>query len=325
MDFRLEYEASDELRGRIRGMGRTEDVAFSPDNRRLALARFASAQIAIFDICIEPGSDPVKISILDYWILASPRLKCPHGVSFMDNDTLIVASREGYVDVFSLPATGLGGRTINLMPRHTLKGNWFSRLRSPGSVGVYATEPGRFNILVCNNYAHVVTSHVLETTIRSGAHHQGVLLQKGLSIPDGICVSASHKWIAVSNHGTGTVLIYANTPMTNRRSEPAGVCRGIDCPHGLRFVGDDRYLLVAAAAAPYVHVFERGDGDWAGARDPAKTVRVLDEATFLRGRSSAEEGGPKGIDVDRTMRVLVATCEQQVLSFFDLQKMILSG
>jgi hypothetical protein len=79
---------------------------------------------------------------------------------------------------------------------------------------------------------------------------------------------------------------------------------------------------VAAAAAPYVHVFQSDDGDWSGLRNPARTVRVLDETTFLRGRNNAKEGGPKGIDVDQTMRVLAATCEQQTLSFFDLQEML---
>ena len=44
----------------------------------------------------------------------------------------------------------------------------------------------------------------------------------------------------------------------------------------------------------------------------------MDDATFLRGRYNPEEGGPKGIDVDRDMSVLATTCEHQPLAFFDL-------
>jgi mannosyltransferase OCH1-like enzyme len=44
----------------------------------------------------------------------------------------------------------------------------------------------------------------------------------------------------------------------------------------------------------------------------------------LRGRHNVEEGGPKGIDIDDTMNVMVSTCEVQPLTFFDLEAILRS-
>ena len=50
---------------------------------------------------------------------------------------------------------------------------------------------------------------------------------------------------------------------------------------------------------------------------------VLDRATYFRGRSNPEEGGPKGIDIDPAgMNVLACTTEFQTLAFFDLEAML---
>jgi hypothetical protein len=42
------------------------------------------------------------------------------------------------------------------------------------------------------------------------------------------------------------------------------------------------------------------------------------ETTYRRGRFHPTEGGPKGIDLDGGMNVLVTTCAEQGLAFFDL-------
>ena len=44
---------------------------------------------------------------------------------------------------------------------------------------------------------------------------------------------------------------------------------------------------------------------------------MMDEQVFRPGRKNPQEGGPKGIDFDRTMSVLVTTCEYQPLQFLD--------
>jgi len=145
-----------------------------------------------------------------------------------------------------------------------------------------------------------------------------MLLAKGLAVPDGIAVGPDNRWIAVSSHGGHHVLLYRNGPGLNPQSEADGVLRGVACPHGVRFTQDGKFVLVADAGAPFLHVYATDGDSWQGERDPVATCRVMDDATFLRGRYNPAEGGPKGIDIDRAMRVVVTTCEHQPLAFFDL-------
>lgn len=46
--------------------------------------------------------------------------------------------------------------------------------------------------------------------------------------------------------------------------------------------------------------------------------RVLDDAVFERGHHNPREGGPKGIDVHEPWGLMVTTCAEQPLAFFDI-------
>ena len=91
------------MRKVIAGLGRTEDVKFSPSNCRLAVACFEKNQIAIFDICISGAPYERKITLTDAAEISSPYLKCPHGIDFLDEERIIVANREGDATIFELP------------------------------------------------------------------------------------------------------------------------------------------------------------------------------------------------------------------------------
>jgi len=175
---------------------------------------------------------------------------------------------------------------------------------------------------VCHTYSNVVTRHVLDRAKGYASTRDEVLLHRGLDVPDGICCSADGAWIAVSNHNTHEVLLYRRTSALGPDAVPDGVLRNMICPHGVRFTPDQGYVLVADAHARYVNVYARGASAWDGVRDPVHMAPVLDRATFLRGRSNPEEGGPKGIDVDAGMNVLACTTEFQTLSFFDLDTVL---
>ena len=144
-----------------------------------------------------------------------------------------------------------------------------------------------------------------------------LLLEQGLDIPDGIAVSHDGQWIAVSSHGTRDVKMYRMSASLGPDTEPAGILQDANYPHGVRFTADDRHMLVADAGSPMLHVYERGTG-WDGRRLPARSIAVLDEDIFLRGRTNDEEGGPKGLDIDRSNSVVAVTCEEQTLAFFAL-------
>ena len=77
-------------------------------------------------------------------------------------------------------------------------------------------------------------------------------------MPDGVAVNRDNRWIAVSNHGGHSVLLFENSPQLNLNSRTDGVLAGVACPHGVRFTPDDNFVLVADAGAPYVHVYCEG-------------------------------------------------------------------
>lgn len=259
---RLEYEAAPQVRQVLANFGRTEDICFSPGDRRLALAGYVTNRILVLSVRVVPAGDTYKVLIEDYQMLSSESMRNPHGVSFINEDTVIVANRGGGVSIFRLPPANTGEREFDLVPVRRIRRNLLRMRFTPGSVDLYNDNAGTYKALVCNNYAHVVTSYSLEPGEHFRVGYEGVLLERGLEIPDGISVSGDHRWIAISNHADGTVRIYENVPELNRRSDTTGILRGMGCPHGIRFTADDRYLIVADAATPWVHIFESGDGDW---------------------------------------------------------------
>ena len=86
-------------------LGRTEDVRFSPDNRRLALAGYGEDTCLLLDIRIDASHPDGAIAITGFTKLISDDLVEPHGFDFIDDDTLVVANRKGSVAVFDLSIT----------------------------------------------------------------------------------------------------------------------------------------------------------------------------------------------------------------------------
>ena len=91
-------------------------------------------------------------------------------------------------------------------------------------------------------------------------------------------------------------------------------------PHGLRFSQDDKYIFVADAGAPVVHVYKMDDRRWSGEHLPVYDFQIMDDETFGRGHVNPEEGGPKGIDLSSDDQVLVVSCEEEPIVFFDVRK-----
>lgn len=70
--MQLKYTAPTYVHDAIATLGRTEDVKFSPNNRRLALVSFLKNQITVFEMCIDKSADGVKLSLLDVVRISSP-------------------------------------------------------------------------------------------------------------------------------------------------------------------------------------------------------------------------------------------------------------
>jgi hypothetical protein len=310
----IDYVASEHVRDTIASLARTEDVKLSPARRRLAIASHLKNKITVFGISIIRSGRSIKITLTDATEISSKYLNLPHGLDFIDEGKIIVANREGNPCIFELPSTS---GSHELMPLAVLRSK---EIAAPGSVAIIGNGHGVYEALICNNYVHSVTRHRLDLG-STFSMSSDVLLKKWLDVPDSICVSREKQWIAVSNHNGHAVLVYKNNTSLNEFSDPVGILRGICCPHGLRFTSDDRFILVADAATPYVNIYQKDDLDWEGVRYPLLSFRALNDEDFLRGRDN-EEGGAKGIDIDDATNVIVTTCEMQPLAFFDLEAIL---
>ena len=99
------------------GPGRTEDVRLSPSGRRLAIACYLRDVVAVADVELTATADGPAMAIENVELLSSPAIREPHGVDFLDDETLVVASRCGGLGVFRLPAPGAATGDWELNPR----------------------------------------------------------------------------------------------------------------------------------------------------------------------------------------------------------------
>lgn len=322
-DLRLDYQASPEIHAVIASITRTEDVRLSPDNRRLVVVDFTNNRIYLFTLRIDPDTEPPRVEFLEACILTSDSFKQPHGVAFPDNDNLMVCNRAGDVCLYTLPPVGALPPEACLQPLATISGKGLlrARVKTPGSLDVHALDDGRYRVMVCNNHWHFISAHTIGTGKRPRISHEGILVQAGLKVPDGISISPDQAWIAISNHVDGEVLLYRNTPDLNATTAPAAVLKGMVCPHGVRFDGNDR-IIAADASSQYLHVYASHGGAWRAGQYPERSIRLLDDQTFYDGRYDTREGGIKGLDIDASGRVLVTTHRCEVLGFYDLRRIL---
>jgi hypothetical protein len=313
----LPYEASPPVRAIISRMGRTEDIAFSPDNSRLAVVDLTADRIFLFSVRLDHSASPPRIALLDCAVVSSPAVHAPHGIAFLGDDHFIVCSRRGGIAVFAVPSAGTVGDCQALpLAAVTDKGR-LSNVRSASAAAGYAIAPGRHRLLVCSNDWHVATSHLVTIGSSVRIANRGVAIEQGLRIPDGIAVSADRAWIAVSNHADGTVRVYRNGPGLGRNTPATAVLGGIVCPHGLRFSPEGRRLFVADDAGQFIHVFDRPEGDWSTVSRSSRAIRMIDDDRFYT-RHDARDGGVKGIDLDRRGAILAVTFKGAPLGFYDV-------
>lgn len=317
----LTYSATPQVQEVIDSIGRLEDVRFSPDLQRLAIAGFGQNKIVMVDVDIHRAAGGKQVFLRAATVLTSADLKEPHGLDFIDAQTLAVANRGGSVCLLELPAradTTAGGQrqvTSSAVASDPL-------LDAPGSVAACTVDQDYSELLVCNNHGHTVSRHQVARDSGALVGKGEVLLQKWLDVPDGISMSQSRRWIAVSNHKLNVVMLYRSTPELHPEADPTAILLGVHYPHGLRITEDDRYILVADAGAPLVHIYARHAADWQGLHYPIHSLRVMDDATFQFGRYNLEEGGPKGLDLHAATGILVTSCATQPLVFFDIEQVV---
>jgi hypothetical protein len=164
----LSVSMSDLVDKAVTGMGRTEDVVVSPDGRRLAVATINNDEIVILDFAVEFRPDdptPRGVALTSAATIGCHSMARPHGVAWLDDDTLLVGNRQSEVLVLDISGVGAlvdGQQHFAAEARVLLGGERRIQIDSPGSVVVRATDEELADIVVCNNYTHQVTRHVVD-------------------------------------------------------------------------------------------------------------------------------------------------------------------
>lgn len=300
-------------------LGRTEDVVFSPDETRLAIAGFTENKILVIQIKVVTENGAMCVQSDHCVELHCADFKKPHGISWIDADTLVVANRKGDVIVVPVPAATGAGQVIRVEPLLRLSEGQGDLIRSPGSVDIVRFNDQDFDILVCNNYQNYVSRHIVQRrngiAVLAGAR----LFEHDLKVPDSIAISSDGDLVAVSNHDRQRIDVFPNHADSGTQTQPLFSLGVASYPHGLRFAMDDRLILVADAGAPFVHVFARDGVAWKTAGEALVSLKIMEDDTFRRGQSNPQEGGPKGLDVLDDGSMFVVSCEEVPIAFFDFR------
>lgn len=317
LDSKVQINMDETTKDFFDQIGRTEDIRFSSDNKKLAIAGFLENFCIILDIDIEwTGQKPV-VNVIKGIKIQSSKINEPHGIELIDNDYLIVANRSGFISLFDIKNLPLTSSHVTLSPIKVIKNiGLLKRLNSPGSICILNSKVDEIYILACNNYSHQISRHVIPLKNRFKFVKNDIFLKNGFDIPDGIAINKDKSWIAISDHGTNRVLMFNHSSGLASNSVNTGELIDAGYPHGVRFSDDGKMIFVADAGSPFVNVYQSQTGIWYGEHSPIKKLRVLSEDAFIRGHANPEEGGPKGIDISSDGTLLVSTSKEAPLDIF---------
>lgn len=284
------------------GTARTEDVAISPDGTRLAIPVYHTNTILIarFNV-IEDEDKGTVVDIFSANVVKPPDLAEPHGLTFLDDYTIIVANRDGKDGI--LKERGAGNLSIvhldkesgmHVIEGHALIDHFHPSVNTPANVRTRYVGARFVEAFVCNTYANHVSRHLLDRDSGWNAVHSEKIIED-LGIPDGVALSNNREWMAISNHASHQIFIFRLTAeMSLSSASPYGVLNNVNAPHGIAFANDDRAMLAADGGLPYIHVYESDkSGDWGGERWPIASKRVMSDEVFNHGRQNHISGGAK--------------------------------
>ena len=157
----VQFSGSDEVLRALAAVGRTEDVQFSPDGKRLAIAGFAESRILILEVESMTAEPSWSLHFSRATIVKSASFSQPHGLTWADDEILIVANRHGQVPVIHAPRLANAPELL-VHPISVLGTSQADFISTPGSVSLRPLGDGLIELLICNNSVHTVTRHYLD-------------------------------------------------------------------------------------------------------------------------------------------------------------------
>ena len=321
LDSRVKISMDEVTCDFLNNIGRTEDIRFSSDNKKLAIAGFHENCILLMDIDIHYSNQKPEVNIIKCIKIISKHFKEPHGVDFIDNDYLVVASRQGNVTLFDIRNLPSNSTCVELRPIRVIKYvSLYRRLNSPGSVCILNSRDDEIDILVCNNYSHKISRHVIPLKSRFKFVKNSVFIDKGLTIPDGIAINKNKSRLAISDQETKRVLIFNLMKGISPGSEYIGELRDAGSPHGVRFSDDGKKIFIADGGSPLINVYQSQSGDWSGSYYPSKILICMTDDDYLKWHTNPHEGGPKGLDITKDGSLLAISTHAVPLDFFYIKE-----
>jgi DNA-binding beta-propeller fold protein YncE len=238
---------------RIRPAGsdhRFEGIAFSPDGSLLAVA--TSESNAVFLYRHASG----RLAEEPFAAIAGPRsgLRYPHDVAFSTaGDLMAVALRKEGITVYEKRGEGFAPQ-----PAFVIRGR---RTRLNFSDGVQFVPPDGDSLAACNLASNSISFYRMlsRSPLVFELEPSFELKDDSLYEPDGLGFSSCGRWLAVANHGQGTVAIFERAPGGDLRYGPQPVAllrhRTLRYPHSVAFTPGTNHLFVTNAGANFFSVF----------------------------------------------------------------------
>jgi len=320
----INFEATNEILSLLNTMGRTEDLAFSPNNSKLVIASSALNKVVIFDIEIKLSNNEPRIVLTNTIEINSLSITLPHGITWINDDTIIVANRNGNATVFKIPNPENINQSITLAALQSLPHIKGTTSDTTDCIDAHSLGLGLYEIFICSNAGNYVSHYILDESENFAVKASAFLLKKDIYIPDGVKLSQDGKWLAISNHEKHQVFVYKNTQPLNCSSLPNATLHGTNYPHGVTFSTNQQFIFVADAGGPFVYVYHNSANDWNGDYFPCATIRIMDDETFKLGHTNKQEGGAKGISITQDSSLIATTCGTKPLAFFYVKDLIKS-
>ena len=121
---------------RLDALGRTEDVKFSPDGRRLAIAGFTANTILIIEIAPIVQGGVLTIASRTCIEITCEALVSPHGLAWIDDGAMIVANRQRGVAVIPVPQRRSDNHAVRVQALLEIFPDDSTSVHTPGSVVV---------------------------------------------------------------------------------------------------------------------------------------------------------------------------------------------
>ena len=283
-------------------LGCAEGVAFSRCGRLLAVAHALDQRVTVHERSNEPGGYSTRlISVIEG---PESGIDYPHDVDFsLDGRMLVVANRKGRSLTAYARQPGVG-LCFGSRPLWTIRGH-LSRLRHPD--GVKFVPPDGAYLAAVNLTRNTVTFYRRSWLRRSRYASRACFVLEGaetrLDQPDGLAFTDDGALLAVTNHGAGTVTVYARGRRAPRYgpmpvAELGGNPGRLQCPHSVSFSRSGRHLAVSNAGGRTVSVYRHQGGtssrSWSEA--PVLELDACDPDSFeAANRFDRREGGSKGV------------------------------